>query len=151
MFNFLKPNVEKLKERRDVKGLIKALSHKDVTIRVEAARALADVGDPSAVEALTEALRDDSTDVRKAAVKALARIADERAVDALAKALKDESLDVRVEAAKALAEIGQKKTKEIVETISGILDVPKDVAAKILEDNRLMDKAKEKFKDFIRK
>ena len=35
------PNIEKLKEKRDVEGLIKALRHKDAKIRCDAAEALA--------------------------------------------------------------------------------------------------------------
>ena len=39
------PNIEKLKEKRDVKGLIKALSHKEWNIRRDAAKALGELND----------------------------------------------------------------------------------------------------------
>ena len=148
---FLKPNVAKLKEKKDVGGLIKALSHKDVSIRVEAANALAEVGDSSAVEALIKALSDSSIDVRKAAVRALANVADERAVASLVKVLKeDDSIDVRVEAAKALVEVGQMKAGEVVESISGMLNIPKDVVTKMLSEKKLIDAAKDKFLRFLK-
>lgn len=42
---FFKPNIEKLEERRDVKGLIKAIKYKDEDVREKAADALFKIGD----------------------------------------------------------------------------------------------------------
>ncbi|GAG51532.1 unnamed protein product, partial [marine sediment metagenome] len=38
------PNIEKLKEKRDVRGLLKALGHKDARIRLNAENALNEMG-----------------------------------------------------------------------------------------------------------
>lgn len=50
------PNVETLKAKRDVNGLIKALSNeKDWRVRIAAADALGELGDPQAVQPLIDA------------------------------------------------------------------------------------------------
>ena len=53
-----KPNVKRLKEEKNVKGLIKALRHKDGYVRRDAAEALGKIGEP-AVEPLIQALKDE--------------------------------------------------------------------------------------------
>ncbi len=150
MFGF-RTNVKKLKERGDIKGLVKALGHKDVSIKIDAANALGEIGDSSAADALLDAMKDKNTDVRKAAVRALAKIADDRSIAAIVKALRDDSVDVRLEAAKAIAEIGQKKAKKMAGTISESLNIPANVAEKMLKENKLLDAAKVKFVGFLRK
>ena len=91
------PNVEKLKKKGDIDGLIKALSYKkDCHIRMAAAEALSEVGDSKTVKRycgsifreypgqigdinavkplFTAALRDKNADVRKGAAKVLMKI-----------------------------------------------------------------------------
>lgn len=51
------PNIEKLKERRDVNGLLKALKHKSGPVRYSAIRALGELKDPRAVEPLIGAMK----------------------------------------------------------------------------------------------
>jgi hypothetical protein len=75
------PNVEKLKAKGKVKGLIKALRykkgneiHQSATIREKAAEALGAIGGPRAVEPLIAALEDEDKDVRQATAKALVSI-----------------------------------------------------------------------------
>ena len=46
------PNIDKLKAKHDVQGLIKALSNQEDSIRCSAAIALGELGDPSAAEVL---------------------------------------------------------------------------------------------------
>jgi len=76
------PNVEKMKARRDVSGLIKALEYKkDVSIRQQAALALGQIGDTQAVEVLIHAL--DDANVCAAAAGALGLIRDRQAVKPL--------------------------------------------------------------------
>jgi HEAT repeat protein len=48
-----KPNVEKLKAKGDVEGLIKVLKHKNPEVRSEAEEALGEIGKP-AVEPLIQ-------------------------------------------------------------------------------------------------
>lgn len=78
------PKVEQMKERRDIKGLSKALFYQHhFGIAYAAAHALEEVGDESAVEPLIKALRLPDIHMRLLAVRALGRIGDERAVDSL--------------------------------------------------------------------
>ena len=96
------PNVEKLEEKRDVEGLIKALQYKeDKNVRWKAAEALRKRGDDRAVEPLILALKDDDGHVREETVAALrevvilGKIGDERrvkerVVEAFIQALKDD-------------------------------------------------------------
>jgi len=98
------PNTEELKRKRDVKGLIEALSYKEnAEVRKQAAKALGEIGDSQAVEPLIAALKDEA---RLYAAKALGEIGDPRAVDPLIAALKVESQWTREAAAEALGKIG---------------------------------------------
>ena len=101
------PNVEKLKAKRDVKGLIKALGYqKDGHVRNAAAGVLGQIGDTRAVEPLIAALKDESWGVRHYAAEALGQIGDTRAVELLIAALKDRDSNVREAAAGALEALG---------------------------------------------
>jgi HEAT repeat protein len=72
MWIFGSPNVEKLKAKGNVEGLIKALGYqKDWRVREAAASALGEIGDARAVESLIAALKDSDADVRQAAAGAL--------------------------------------------------------------------------------
>jgi HEAT repeat protein len=113
MFLFGPPNVEKMKARRDVNGLIKALGYKkDEYVRWYTARALGEIKDPRAVEPLIAALGDERSDVRQAAAEALGEIKDPRAVEPLIAALKDAEWRVRAAAAYALGEIKDPRAVE---------------------------------------
>lgn len=70
---FFKPNVEKMKAKEDVKGLIKALTDKSEDVRDAAAKALGEIGEP-ALSPLIEALKDENRDVREAVAKALVKV-----------------------------------------------------------------------------
>jgi HEAT repeat protein len=99
-------NVRRLRENHDIRGLVRALGHKDPAIQYQAAEALGDLGDPAAVGPLAEALRrDEYSGVRWKAAEALAKIGPP-AIDALIEALDDPDDDVRWKAAIALGEIG---------------------------------------------
>ena len=99
-----KPNIRKLKAKKDIEGLIKALDDSDEDVRLKAVEALGKIGDARAVEGLIKAL-DDDIDVRREAVKALGEIGDPRAFDALSELVHDESRDVREAARDALRRI----------------------------------------------
>ena len=96
------PNIEKLKARRDVKGLIKALRDKDWKIGQQAAQALGELRDPRAVDALTQEVKRNRQYVTSAAVDALVKIGDPRAIAPLVAALKN----LGSEAATALDKFG---------------------------------------------
>jgi len=74
--------------------------------RVEAARALAELGDPTAFQPLIDALKDKEGIVRSAAANALAQLGDKRAVPELLTLLKDEQRNVRVSVVDALGHLG---------------------------------------------
>ena len=106
-------NIEKLKERRDVEGLIRALKDSDWGVRWRAAEALGKIGDRRAVEPLIEALEDIYEDVRREAAKALGEIGDGRAVEPLIRALKDSDWFVQRKAAEALKKIALNTINEV--------------------------------------
>jgi HEAT repeat protein len=84
------PDVDKLKTKKDVKGLVKLLGHKNAEIRRDAVTALGriigpfsslDAGSSSAaLDALARALGDQDAKVSSAAAAALGRSKDERAI-----------------------------------------------------------------------
>jgi HEAT repeat protein len=90
--DLFKPNVQKLRERKDAGGLIKALGNKDPGVRAEACLALGGLGDKSAVEPLTALLKDKDEHVRRNAAHALGWLGDPRAAGELLAALADKSI-----------------------------------------------------------
>ncbi len=74
-------------------------------VRQQAAFALSQLRDPSAVPGLIAALKDNDADVRQQAAFALSQIGDESAIDALTAAIKDPVADVRQQAIFALTQI----------------------------------------------
>ena len=74
LFRLFRPNIEELKARRDVKGLIKALGDSDMGVRENAAWALGEIGDPRAFDVLSELVHDEYEQVRKAARDALRKL-----------------------------------------------------------------------------
>jgi HEAT repeat protein len=108
------PNVEKMKAKKDVTGLIKALGYrKDASVRKAAVKALVEIGEP-AVEPLIAALKVENEDVRQAAAEALVKNG-EPAVEPLIAALKDYS--VREAAAGVLGKIGEPAVERAVERL----------------------------------
>jgi len=107
------PNVRNLTAKRDVKGLIKALTYRgDLSVRRDAAHALGELGDERAVEPLLARLKDSVWMVRAAAAWALGELGDARAVEPLIVALQDPEGWVRGMAASALGEIGDTRAIE---------------------------------------
>lgn len=132
-FMFFKPNIEKMKNKKDIKGLEKALKNKDVSIRVKAARALGEIGDDSVVDVLIRSLEDDSIDVKRSVVWALGKIGSTKAINALVDVLKNEEAGLKIEAAKALKEVSSKKASEVIQAISSAFNVSKDVSETLLK------------------
>ena len=99
-------DVKKLKEKRNVEGLIFALKSTDPKVQYDAAEALGDLGDDRAVGPLVTALKNvEFSGVRWKAAEALSKIG-APAFDALVGALRHSDDDVRWKAAIALGEIG---------------------------------------------
>lgn len=106
-----------MKSSQDVRGLIRLLNHGDPDVRYEAAGALGDLRDASAVESLITALKNDElSGVRWKAAEALSKIG-APAVDALIEALRHHDDDVRWKAAIALGEIGDPRAVEPLVTL----------------------------------
>jgi HEAT repeat protein len=98
--------LKKLKETRDVDGLIIALTNPDLQVQYEAAEALGNIGDEKAVGPLIAALKCvEFSGVRWKAAEALSKIGDP-AVEPLIAVLQHPDEDVRWKAAIALGEIG---------------------------------------------
>jgi HEAT repeat protein len=106
------PNIEKLEEKQDIEGLIRALDYEDSRVRERAAGILGNIGDSRAVEPLIKALGDEEYFVRSRAAGALGNIGEHRAVEPLIKALRDEYLLVRQGAAGALGNMGDSRVIE---------------------------------------
>lgn len=106
MEGLIRPDVKKLKERRDIGALAHLLEHKDPQVQYEAAEALGIIGDETAVSPLITALkRDEFSGVRWKAAEALSKIGNP-AVEQLIATLRFPDDDVRWKAAIALGEIG---------------------------------------------
>lgn len=128
---FGSPNIDKLKEVRNISGLKEALNYKKGTIRLKAVLALGELGDSRAVEALITALNNEGNEVRFTAASCLAR-ADSRTpieVQQLARkicALEDSNPAVRCKAARSLGEL---KDPRALQSLSVILhnDTNRDV------------------------
>ena len=65
------PNIEKLKQRGDIEGLIKELKNRDPKARIEVTKALSELKHP---EGLIEASKNDNPEVRSEAVLALENV-----------------------------------------------------------------------------
>lgn len=112
---FSPPNIERLKAKRDVQGLIKALQHRDAATRRDAATALGDIGDERAVDPLIASLGDGDADMRYESAEALGKLRDHRAVEGLARLLDwdaESSEYVRAVAAHALGRIGDPRAAD---------------------------------------
>ena len=127
------PSIEKMKARRDVQGLIKALSYqKDAKVRQDAARALGCLKDLRAGKPLVSALKDQDQEARRAAVEAVGEIGYLYAVDPLVALFKDDA-DLRGAAVEALAAIYRVPAVEELIFILGDKDkVAAKVAAQVL-------------------
>lgn len=113
------PNVEKLKAKRDVPGLIKALDYQpDGSVRKAAAEALGEIGDPGAFEPLVIALKKNDRFVRQSTARALGKIGDARAVEPLIAAFRDTRGGSCEAAIDALVEIGKVAVEPLIAALA---------------------------------
>ena len=103
------------------KKFANALGSEVPELRMAAASALGQLGEPSAVPKLVEALDDENPNVRVRAAAALSQLDHPKAVPALIEKLSDPRGDVRREAAVALASIG---TDQALAALLDMLDDP---------------------------
>jgi len=79
------PNIKKMKEKGDVKGLIQLIVHKDAKIRIEATKALTEL---KSIDALAqEVSKNDNPSIRVGAAQILKGIEDTEAIEGLTNAL----------------------------------------------------------------
>jgi HEAT repeat protein len=96
------PDPEELVDEGEVDTVFDLLANGSLEERRDAALALSESGDETAVEPLIAALEDDDEFVRALAAKALGEIGDERAIEPLRGALEDNDERVREAAETAL-------------------------------------------------
>lgn len=116
------PNIKKLERKRDVLGLIDALSYRDPkdsfksdSVNISAAQAIGNIGDKRAIGSLIEALHAEWFETSAAAALALGKIGDESAVEPLLKALtEDRRSDVNIASAMALIGLGAEKALDTI-------------------------------------
>ena len=89
-----------------VQHWIEALEDVDDATREEAARALAELGDPSAADVLFTALEDEYWAVRVHVGWALAKLGGDKAIEALITLFNDTIMEVQSEAVSAMASLG---------------------------------------------
>jgi HEAT repeat protein len=124
VLDFFSPQVERLKRKRDVAGLIEALRAGRPRVRRAAANALVEIPDRRTLEPLIAALGDSDPAVRVNAALALGEFEHARPetldtmVEPLAAAFRDESPSVRAMAASAL---GRMKSPRAVEPLTALL------------------------------
>ncbi|MBI4395563.1 MAG: HEAT repeat domain-containing protein, partial [Elusimicrobia bacterium] len=109
--------------RSRVPSLIKALKHKDPQVRVDAAKALGELG-PSAepaIPALLETLKDNKSAVFLAAAKALVQVGT-KSVEALALTMREENAWFRCRAAEVLGMFGPLGGKAVPTLIKALED-----------------------------
>jgi len=100
-----KPNIERMRAKNDVKGLIKALKSNNLRVLGAVEDALEDIGRRTS-EPFIEALGDKDADVRSGAAWILGNTGDTRVLEPLIKALEDNDKNVRWLAVAALGDIG---------------------------------------------
>ncbi len=101
-----KPDIQGMRERKDINGLIFALTDPETDIQWQAAEALGELGKEDLTPLLL-AIRKKNKAIRLGVIEALGRIRDPSTVPVLTEALSDKSPEVRWEAALALGEIGE--------------------------------------------
>lgn len=133
LLNRYKHRLETMKYNGDVKGLIKALNHKNHEIRKIAGEALAKIGE-EAVDPLIAAARDRSHQhCREAAIEAIGNIKDSHAVQTLMRALSNRDGSIQEAAAFALGEIGDPRAvTSLIETLTEEKHRVRQVAASSL-------------------
>lgn len=109
------PNIEKLKAKRNIKNLIKALDYADSPqIQRDAALALCEIADPITVPLLMNFLSHSDPAVRASAADALGRLRASQAISALEPLIEDPDEGVRGKAIFSLARLGHSRAEDLL-------------------------------------
>jgi len=135
---------EPVEKRRAVDALIRALDDDHPQVRMEAAAALGELGEPGALPHLIKRLDDGAAPVRQNAAIALGTIRHPDGFEPLATALREGPADLRFQAATSLAEIDPARAFDLV--VAALADKDNEVVgaaalsvgaiAKALDDKR---------------
>jgi HEAT repeat protein len=114
-----KADIAKLKEKKNLYGLINALKDPDADIRSQVAEGLGELNDEAATDALIEALNDDHWSVRRNAAWALGEVSSARAVLYLIGAFRKTWEGIDAYCAEALVKIGRPAVKPLLRVLDG--------------------------------
>ncbi len=109
------PNIEKLKEKRDVTGLLKALDHRDTATRLNAEHALNELGTEIAEPLARAALSAWTAKVRHAATEELRKLGKAAVEPIITQAIQEEE-EHPIGAMELFGDLGELQS-EIVETL----------------------------------
>lgn len=104
LFSRNRPDIETLRQQKNIPALIQALRFEDFDVQTRAAQALGTLG-PDSIDQLILALETKDKNIRLGIIEALSVIQDVRAIPSLIRLLTDKNSEVRWEAAIALGEI----------------------------------------------
>ncbi len=115
------PNIEKMKEKKNIKGLVKTLEYNrgdgSEQICIEAIRALDEIQDSQAIHPLVKRALYGTQDVKSAAIQALTHFGTP-AIDTLTESLKSSSPIERRNAAQALKGFGDSAIEPLIASLS---------------------------------
>lgn len=112
LFDFLfRPNIDKFQRTKNLKGILKAISYKESSIRLHAVATLMDFKEQGVIEALISCLKDYDWKVRDKAVSVLENIQHPEKITLLLDVLQDRNFDFRMryQLATALAKQNDKR------------------------------------------
>lgn len=112
------PNINKMLQKGDVAGLIKALEHKNISKRQEAANALGQLGKTEVILPLMYAfVKESEISAREAIIKAITVLFTGQALNPMVHALADTNPHVQVLAGKLLAQVNYQATGPAFRTL----------------------------------
>ena len=115
-----------------VQNWLESLEDVDDATREEAAKALANLGDPTTLEALLNALEDDYWSVRAHVGWALARIGGNKSIEGLIRLFNDTMMEVQSEAVNAMSSMGPSVVPTIIPCLKDERWRVREQAAKVL-------------------
>jgi HEAT repeat protein len=99
------PDIEALKSKGDITGLLKALERREIHTRVAAINALGDLGDKRAIEPLLLLLHEEDAQICGSAIRVLAKLEVQRAVEPIISLLSSANKSLRLAAIEALGQL----------------------------------------------
>lgn len=119
---------------KSVKDWLEALEDVDDTTREEAAKALAELGDPNTLEELLVAIEDDYWAVRAQVGWALAKIGGDKALEGIIRLFGDSMMEVQTESVKAAVSMGKSVVPSLIPCLKDERWRVREQAAKALGD-----------------